>query len=76
MKNKKHDLKRSITFEDYENCLESKIALHRDMVNLRSVNQTMYTIKRRKIALSTGDDKRVTLEDGENTLPYGHFSLE
>ena len=35
----------------------------------------MYTCESNKISLSPYDDKRHILDDGINTLPYGHKNI-
>ena len=47
----------------------------RTMNVIRSHRHEIYTEQVNKIALSSNDDKRVTLDDHVHTLAYGHYSL-
>ena len=72
---KKNVVKKSITHEDYKNCLFTKREQSRKMNVIRSHHHDIYTEEVNKIALSADDDKRVIMEDGIHTLAYGHYSL-
>ena len=39
----------------------------------RSHKHNMYSEEINKVALCARDDKRVVLQDGNNTLAHGHF---
>jgi len=41
---------------------------------LRSHKHTMYAETINKVALSAEDDKRIILEDGITTVPYGYIN--
>ena len=43
------------------------------MNQIRSERHEIYSIKLNKIGLSPYDDKRYILNDGTNTLAYGHY---
>ena len=73
---KKGVVKKSITFEDYKKCLQTKVKQRRKMNVIRSHKHEIFTEEINKIALSAEDDKRVVLEDGIHTLAYGHYSIE
>ena len=45
------------------------------MRGFKSINHKIYTYESNKISLSCYDDKRYTLSDGINTLPYGHNDI-
>ena len=66
---------KSITHEDYKNCLMTKNEQHRTMNVIRSHLHDIYTEQINKVALSADDDKRIIMEDGVSTLAYGHYSL-
>ncbi len=55
-------IKKEITIDDYRECL----------LAIRSRQHNIGTEIINKMALSAYDDKRVVLEDGINTLPYGY----
>jgi hypothetical protein len=64
--------KNHITFEDYKTTLFSKNPQYRTMNALRSHKHVIYAETINKIALSADDDKRIILEDGISTKPYGY----
>jgi hypothetical protein len=70
---KKPVVKRSIRFEDYKECLFSGKEQLRKMNAIRSHGHEVYTEEVNKVALSSNDDKRVILEDGVQTLSFGHW---
>ena len=43
---------------------------------IRSHSHEIYTEEVDKVALSAGDDKRVVLENGIDTMAYGHYKLK
>jgi len=63
-----------ITFDDYYNCLITRRDQHRTMNVLRSHKHIMYAETINKVALSSEDDKRIILEDGITTIPYGYIN--
>ena len=69
---KKAVIKKTITFDDYKNCLFNNKPSMRKMNVIRSHLHTMYTETVNKIALSPFDDKRIIREDNIHTLAYGH----
>ena len=71
---KKSVVAKTITHEDYKNCLISKQEQLRTMNVIRSHGHEIYTEQINKVALSADDDKRIILEDGMHTLAYGHYS--
>lgn len=72
---KKNIVRRLITLEDYRNALFERSITTREQTTIQSKNHNIYTVKRRRIALQSADDKRVEIED-YRTLPYGHMDLE
>ncbi len=72
---KKNVVKKTITHDDYKDCLFSRTDQYRKMNVIRSHLHDVYTEEIIKIALSDDDDKRVILEDRIHTLTYGHFRL-
>jgi len=68
-------VEKSITHEDYKQCLFSRESQMRSMNVIRSHHHEVYTEEVNKIALSADDDKRVIMDDGVSTLAYGHYSL-
>ena len=72
---KRSAVAKSITHEDYQNCLRTKNEQHRTMNVIRFHLHDIYTEQINKVALSADDDKRIIMEDGVSTLAYGHYSL-
>ena len=68
---KKCVVKKTITFEDYVQCLDSGKDVYRTQLLFRSVLHRMYTQRIHKIALSSKDNKRFILPDGIRTLALG-----
>ena len=67
---------KSITHEDYKNCLMTKEEQFRKMNVIRSHSHDIYTEQINKVALSADDDKRIILEDGVSTLAYGDYKIK
>lgn len=72
---KKSCLKKNLSFEHYQKCLFENREYFVKINSIRSFNHQLFSISERKKALSSYDDKRIILEDGIHTLPYGHYSL-
>ena len=72
---KKSVVKRSITHEDYEQCLFTGKEQLRGMNVIRSYKHEVYTERVNKVALCSDDDKRYILEDGINTLAWEHYKI-
>ena len=70
---KKAVVKKSISFNDYKDCLFNQKSQRRTMNIIRSHLHDVYTETVNKVALSCEDDKRVVREDGIHTYAYGHF---
>ena len=69
---KKVVIKKTITFNDYKDCLFNNKPAMRKMNVIRSHLHTMYTETVNKIALSPFDDKRLMITK-IHTLAYGHY---
>ena len=61
---KKEVLKKTISHDDYRDCLLNQVVFNRDMTQLRSYAHRIYGEVTKKIALSPLDTKRYILEDG------------
>ena len=68
-------IKTSITHEDYKTCLFTGKEQLRKMPVIRSHNHEVCTEEINKVALGSNDDKRYILEDGINTIPWGHYRI-
>ena len=69
---KKVVIKKTITFNDYKDCLFDNKPAMRKMNVIRSHLHTMYTETVNKIALSPFDDKRLIQKDNIHTFAYGY----
>lgn len=70
----KRSAMKTITFDDYRNCLLNNINIVRTQSTIQSKKHTVMTIKLRKLALSGGDDKRILISGSTAILPWGHYS--
>jgi transposase len=73
---KKSVVKKTITHDDYKDCLFTKRELYRRMNVFRSYHHDIYTEEVNKVALSGEDDKRVIMDDGIHTLAHGHYKTK
>jgi len=69
---KKSYVKNHITHQMFLHTLRNKTCTIAKFLSFRSRNHTINTIQNTKICLSSYDDKRYLLMDGENSLAYGH----
>ena len=72
---KKCAVKKTLTFEDYKNCLLNPKNVYRSQLMFRSTNHEVHTIEVNKVALNRNDDKRISKRDGVSTLARGHWVL-
>lgn len=73
---KKYVLKKTITFDDYVDCIKNNCSVIRNQNSFRSKNHTVFSVKQVKVALNPFDNKRFILEDNICTLPWGHYALK
>ena len=69
---KKAVIKKTISFNDYKNCLFNNKPAMRKMNVIRSHLHTIFTETVNKIALSPFDDKRLIRKDNIHTFAHGH----
>ena len=72
---KKCVIKKTLTFEDYKNCLLNPKDVYRSQLMFRSTNHEVHTTEVNKVALNRDDDKRISKRDGISTLARGHRAL-
>ena len=72
---KKSVIKKTITHQDYKDCLISGKKQMRSMNIIRSHKHEIFTETVNKIALSANDDKRIIREDGIHTFAHGHYKI-
>lgn len=70
-----YDVNNRIEHDDYKFILESKSNIIRTNRGIRSYKHKLYSIEVDKLALSAYDDKRYLLDDGIDTLAYGHYRI-
>ena len=69
---KKSEVKWTINFKDYKDCLFTGNKQMRSMNVIRSHKHEVFSETINKVALSREDDKRIICEDGVHTLAHGH----
>ena len=67
---------RTITFDDYAQCLRQEIEMKRRQSCIRSALHEVYTVSEAKIALSPYDNKRYVMPESTDTLPWGHYKIQ
>ena len=67
--------KNKLRHEMYKNTLEKEETYLTDIHTMQSRRHNIETIKVNKISLTPYDDKRWVLDDGINTLAFGHYSI-
>ena len=71
---KKCIVKKTLTFEDYKNCLFKPTDVYRSKLMFRLTKHEVHTIEVNKVTLNRDDDKRISKRDGISTLAHGHKS--
>ncbi|CAH0555084.1 unnamed protein product [Brassicogethes aeneus] len=71
----KYNVVKSLTFNDYLECLRKKTNKNVIQRIIKSNAHNVYSIEQSKIGLSAYDDKRHLLLNSDDTLPHGHFSI-
>ena len=73
---KKCIVKKTLTFDDYKNCLLANSGdVYRSQLMFRSSKHEVHTIEVNMVTLNRDDDKRIAKKDGIFTLARGHKSL-
>ena len=73
---KKYVVKKTISFDDYKNCLldlKSK-NIYRPQLMFRNNKNEIHTVEFNKVPLNRDNDKRIVKKDGISTLARGHNS--
>ena len=68
--------KKRISHMDYLSVLENKSSATCINRSIRSFNRTLYSIEVKKRSLFAYDDKKFILDNGVDTLSYGHYKIE
>ena len=73
---KKCTVKKTLSFEDYKNCLLANFGdVYRSQLMFRFTKHEVHTIEVNKVALNRDDDKQISKKDGISTLVREHKSL-
>jgi hypothetical protein len=72
---KRTALNRKITFENYVSCLDQETVVLVSFNRIQSKKHLLSSVKQRKLALSSNDNKRHICVNGINTIAYGHHRL-
>lgn len=70
---KNYVLEKSVTFNDYFDCIMNNSSIVRDQNTFRSKKHVVFSVNQTKVALSPKDNKRYILDD--NIEPWGHFKI-
>ena len=70
---KKNIVENKICFNDFKNCLYNKNPKYVTQNLFRTKKHDIFTLEQNKKALSAYDDKRFILENGIDTLAWGHY---
>ena len=68
-------LKNFVTHKHYQDVIINKKAFNCKMNRIQSTNHELQTVKLKKLIFTCFDDKRYILDDGINTIPFGHYSI-
>jgi len=72
---KKSVIKHHTKHDHYKECLFDRTVHLSSMNQIRSYDHQLYNINVNKLGLSPFDDKRYILDDGINSLAYGHWKI-
>ena len=73
---KKYAIKNKLIFNDYKDCVLNKTTKRVNQSNIRSYDHKVFTEIVNKVALNWYDDKRYIMENGIDTLSWGHYKIE
>ena len=69
-------VQKEISHEDYKNTLFLETQMRHSVTQFRNQHHHIYTVEKAKISLSAYDDKRYILENGVESLAYGHKDID
>ena len=73
---KKNVIKNDIKHENYKDTLFNNKQIHHKMKTIRSQNHQLGSYEINKVSLSCFDDKRYTLDNGQESYAYGHYKIQ
>ena len=68
-------VKKTLTFEDYKNCLFNDSTEYKSQLMFQSIKHEIFMLKVNKVTLNRDDDKRISKKDRISTLARGHQAL-
>lgn len=72
----KSTINNTLRHQHYKDCLFQKSRRMCEMNIIRSENHHLYIVNTNKIGLCAMDDKRYILQDGMDTLAFGHYKTK
>ena len=72
---KKCVVKKTLSLEDYKDCLFNPDTIYRSQLMFKSSKHKVHMIEVNKVSLNRDDDKQISKRDGISTLARGHKSL-
>ena len=69
---KKCVVKKTLTFEDYKDCLFNDSTEYRSQLMFQSIKHDIFTLEVNKVTLNRDDDKRISKKDGISVFAHGH----
>ena len=72
---KKCVVRKTISFDDYVNCLLDAKSTYRSQLMFRNNKHEIQTVEVNKVALNRDDDKVIVKKDGVSASAFGHNSL-
>ena len=72
---KKYAIKNKLLFKDFKDCVLNKTTKRITQSNIRSYDHKVYTEIINKVALNWYDNKRYIMENGIDTLSWGHYKI-
>ena len=70
-----HNVINTLNHSDHVESLTNLRVLDKSFCAIRSIKHQLHTVQQNKICLSCFDDKRYILENGIDTLAYGHVDI-
>jgi hypothetical protein len=68
-------IEKRLRHDMYRQCLVDHCLFNTSAMCIRSNRHTLYTMRAYKLSLSAYDDKRYILDNGRDTLAYGHYRI-
>jgi hypothetical protein len=72
---KKNVVQKEICFEDFRECVLTRESIYKEQNVFKTEMHNIYTVELNKNSLNVYDDKRLVLDNGMNTLAWGHYII-